>query len=249
MDRMKGMTLIKKGEEDWLWEVEGDPNLIDRRLGGKAKRPREKTTDDDEEGITDENHDLTEPPQIINSITTHHPTTEPGAHRSGHPSPPTHTVVRATRTPKRIRTSDPLGLGGPPKLSSDPQDSGPSRNTRSKAGGSLRGRGGRRASSSAVPNRRSSGSTAREPKDKALLIPSRNKGKAKALDETDQVAEITAGIDGFSVFSNRQTDIHPISGLINLAPTPDPLLAPVIDASDWANPIGHKAKVGMWLGG
>ncbi|KAG0150983.1 hypothetical protein CROQUDRAFT_651860 [Cronartium quercuum f. sp. fusiforme G11] len=241
MDRMKGTTLIKKGEEDWLWEVEGDPNLIDRRLGGKAKRPRDKSSDDEEVQVEEVTKKAPEIIHIMDSATL-----DP---KEGTSNLPCSTVVRATRTTKRIRVSDPIGLAGHNKTTIDLTESGPSRNTRSKAGGSLRGRcgrGGRRASSSAVPARKASGSTARETKQKVLSSVAKWKGKGKAVEDGDQVAEITAGIDGFSVFSNLQTDIQPVSGFIKLDFTEDTKI-PGVNAGDWAHPVGHQSKVGLWL--
>ncbi|KAH9824087.1 hypothetical protein DFH28DRAFT_1048030 [Melampsora americana] len=241
MDRMKGMTLIKKGEEDWLWEVEGDPHLIDRRLGGKAKRPRDKASDEEDDQVEDE-QEVSNLSQIIHSIEA--PNTLPS--KDHDTLVPTNTVIRATRSPKRIRTSDPLGLGTLPILSDEAQESGPSRNTRSRASGSFRGRGAKNGVSP-TQSRKASGSTSRDPKEKSSSTTSKGKGKSKAVDGSDQVAEITAGIDGFSVFSNHQIDVEPINGFIKMGPVPEKIQMPTMDAADWAEPVGPKLKVGTWL--
>jgi hypothetical protein len=74
----------------------------------------------------------------------------------------------------------------------------------------------------------------------------KGKGKGKATDP-DQLAEITAGIDGFSVFSNHQIEEDPKPNNLAVAGPSTSKMAGM-DAGEWAHPVTHSAKVGVWLG-
>ncbi|CAH7688341.1 hypothetical protein BY996DRAFT_6431386 [Phakopsora pachyrhizi] len=247
-NRMKGFTLINKDEEDWLWEVEGDPSLIDSRLGGHAKRPREKCTETDDVRAEHKDHQASKANEYDHNDSGITPALDAGNLVGDQPVTKT-VVINNSHTPKRSRTSDPLrlGLGAPPTSEVPANRGGPSRNTRSKAGGSLRGRGGRRDISAFTANRQASGGNAR---DQTNPLSSRCKGKARVEAEPDtNVAEITAGIDGFSVFSNHmeeeQNKVTTMAkldgGAVEAADTQG------IDAGEWANSMTHSAKVGEWL--
>ncbi|WAQ80792.1 hypothetical protein PtA15_1A130 [Puccinia triticina] len=231
MTWMKGKALVKHGEEDLFCEFEGDPNFIERRFGGNVKRPREKTMDEDH--VPDEEASGTQPEPKA------HPTSE----RAVDPQPNKEDEpARVAPTPKRSRVSDPLGLGLAQRALAETgiegSNEGPSRNTRSRAGSSLRGRGSHGAALAIAASRKSSGRTER-------TLARKGKGKGKATDP-DQLAEITAGIDGFSVFSNHQIEEDPRP--TNVAPVgPSTSKNVEMDAGEWAHPVTHSAKVGVWL--
>ncbi|EGF99685.1 uncharacterized protein MELLADRAFT_112430 [Melampsora larici-populina 98AG31] len=98
MDHIKGSALINKDQKDWLWEVEGNPELIDRRLGGQAKQSCDHVLDDDK---VDQLH-------AIN-------TTKNDSSSATKASVTTNDINKATQTPKRIRKSAPSVIAKGPK--------------------------------------------------------------------------------------------------------------------------------------
>jgi len=114
---------------------------------------------------------------------------------------------------------------------------GPARNTRSRAGSSLRGRRSNRTlrdtgksvagcSSRRISNEKSAGGEA---------------NKNARAEDTEQLEHITAGIVAFSVYSNRQTE--PREGeAAHFGPS-----TTGVDAGQWAHPVAPSAKVGGWL--
>ncbi|KAH9467219.1 hypothetical protein Pst134EB_002242 [Puccinia striiformis f. sp. tritici] len=237
MTWMKGKALVKNGEEDLFCEFEGDPNFIERRFGGNVKRPREKAMDEDPvPPAADEELTGTQP----------EPKTQNTSERVVNPQTVKETqAAREVPTPKRSRVSDPLGLAQRTLADAIIQGSneGPSRNTRSRAGSSLRGKGGGRTPLAIGTSRRGSGSTARKMSTEKAAG-RKGKGKCKATDP-DQMAEITAGIDGFSVFSNHQIEEDPQPNIPVLAGPSTSKIG--MDAGEWAHPVTHSAKVGVWL--
>ncbi|PLW11751.1 hypothetical protein PCANC_21170 [Puccinia coronata f. sp. avenae] len=230
MTWMKGKALVKNGEEDLFCEFEGDPNFIERRFGGNVKRPREKAMDEDPAVVNPEEEATGTQPQ---------PKSQANAQVSIDNGAPCELP-----TPKRSRVSDPLGLAQhniADALIQGPHE-GPSRNTRSRAGSSLRGRG-RRVPIATGPARKGSGSTARRMSTEKAAG-RKGKGKAKATDP-DQLAEITAGIDGFSVFSNHQIEEDPQPAMLALEGPSTSKMG--MNAAEWAHPVPHSAKVGVWL--
>lgn len=237
MTWMKGKALVKSGEEDLFCEFEGDPNFIERRFGGNVKRSREKAIEEDNISNQDEEETRKRREQKTLPESNRQPKTQgdEGPHE-----------IRVVPTPKRSRVSDPLGLTQgclDDALLHCPVE-GPSRNTRSRASSSLRGRG-HRAPLIATSARKGSGNCAR----KISLEKGagrKGKGKGKAVAESDQVAEITAGIDGFSVFSNLQ--IEEDVQALNLTVTGNSNgNVGGMDAGEWAKPVTHATKVGVWL--
>ncbi|KNZ53660.1 hypothetical protein VP01_3171g4 [Puccinia sorghi] len=225
MTWMKGKALVKNGEEDLFCEFEGDPNFIERRFGGNVKRAREKAMDEDPaSGHAEEEAAGTQP--------------EPKAQTAAQGNNDNQ-IFCDVPTPKRSRVSDPLGLAQAVMLGSN---EGPSRNTRSRAGSSLRGKGHRTPLATGA-SRKGSGSTTRKISTEQA-VGRKGKGKGRVTDP-DQLAEITAGIDGFSVFSNHQIDADPQP---TMAAPDGPSTSKIgMDAAEWAHPVTHSAKVGTWL--
>ncbi|MBW0498451.1 hypothetical protein O181_038166 [Austropuccinia psidii MF-1] len=245
MTRMTGFALISRGGEDTkrLFGYEGDPKLIDRRFGGHAKRPREKGSDEECPNKPDAEQaqqpmavDVNLPREAEQDDIHGAPVCGPQV-----PSKHDHTKIKPTQTPKRTRITNVLGLTDKVPLTAGDKV-GPSGNTRSKASGSSRGKGNQRPTLALTHSRRDSCDNGGS-RPLAQSKGRRWKGKNRAEGESDNIAEITAGIDGFSVFSNHQVEAAlPPEGAAHLV-GPCVKLAGGIDAGEWAQSITHSAKV------
>ncbi|EGG02669.1 uncharacterized protein MELLADRAFT_66217 [Melampsora larici-populina 98AG31] len=200
LDRITGSTLISKDERDWLWEVRGDPDLIDRRLGGHAKRPRDKAFCEDLDdtivaNISEHDSQTTVTPRVAAAeADSFNPLEAPAT---------TKIILNAKQTAKRIRTLSSPTTIMLSSLSGESLQSGPSGNTRSRT--------------------------------------------KKVLTGLDQVAEMTAAMDGFSVYSGHHTDIELPNGLIDQAPASQKPKSEMV-TNVWAESGGSAANVGIWLG-